>query len=294
MSEETPQIGSGQVPDPIDETSPLEYEFMDDEGAVPQSDSSPVFEDDDTVVPATTGEQPQEADSSLTPAEPSVDAAAPPPAETPATEPDTTLQAKAEAYDEIAQRVSSDPAAVAAAIVSQMDIRTRAEFLGQFNPDEAVHPQFNTEEYEPQSDMESAIKDRWGDIESIPHVIAETRNLQSAIKSQQELLVPHISEANVASQIALAKIDALCEALGLQLDEPDLGKIVKALRTENTSYKDAVRSAANYKQAVDTHKQTRARRPVTPANSSNQPEPVKEGSSMLEIYRQFGLRLPQK
>src|SRR5487761_2528870 len=162
MSEETPQIGSGQVPDPIDETSPLEYEFMDDEETVPQSDSSPVFEDDDTVVPATTGEQPQEADSSLTPAE------------TPATEPDTTLQAKAEAYDEIAQRVSSDPAAVAAAIVSQMDIRTRAEFLGQFNPDEAVHPQFNTEEYEPQSDMESAIKDRWGDIESIPHVIAET------------------------------------------------------------------------------------------------------------------------
>jgi hypothetical protein len=172
-------------------------------------------------------------------------------------------------------------------IFADMDVRDRAALLKSLGAETPLD-NFDIMSYEPQGDMEAALALRWPDIEAIPQVNSEVRQLANSLGADQGKLEPHIGEANVSAQIALAKIDAIVEALGLDLPEPDIKAIQAALKDGRSTYRSAVRGAVNYGKSIEAAKQVRMERPRTPGTSSRVPDTFKPGTSMVEIARRLG------
>lgn len=196
---------------------------------------------------------------------------------------------KATYFDEFDNALKTDPAAVAQAIIDGMDARQKADFLRQYGAEDAsARSAFDVEAYEPQGEMETALRERWSDIETIPALVSETKQLNQNLQDTYDVFVPQVSEANILGQLALAKIDALCQALEMELPDADFKVIADALRDGKTTYRDAVRKAVNYGKTVEAAKQRKVVRPNTPGNESRKPEPIPEGTSMVEIARRLG------
>lgn len=195
---------------------------------------------------------------------------------------------KVEFFDSLDKALKANPAIVIDSLLSTLDNSQKAEIFAKYGVSQPEIPAFDPTTYEPQSQMEEALVSRWNQIESLPSEINATKTSLQEVRSLQESFVPHVSEANVYAQIALAKLDAICSALNLDIPDPDLGAIANAIKP-NVSYRDAVRSVANYTKTVEAIKQSRVERPKTPGNGSRRPEPIPEGTDMLTISRKFGL-----
>lgn len=216
------------------------------------------------------------------PADPPKDPPAAPPA---AEEPDDKkvtaeippeIKQQSEMFGEFDQALRENPVEVAAAIFDNMDARQKAAYLkaiGAQEPD-SKYPEFKVDEYEAQGEMEEQLKARWNDLDAIPQVIRETRQLDGRIGEVQDDfkqafqgLIPHVSESNVMSELALAKIDAICEALNIQLPDPDFEALAKEIKP-GVKYRDAVRKFVNYGTAVELAKQANVKRPKDTANET--------------------------
>lgn len=272
---------------PIDNaTSIMDAEgFIEDSDHVVLADDPLRFEDDDEPIKA-------EAPVEEAPAaeEPEAAPTEEPSTEEPAPEVAPEVANKAAQFDEFDAALKQDPAAVAQAIIDSMNVRQKQAFLAQYVPEAAAPTRnaFDVKAYEPQGEMEQAIAERWDDLEVIPALVDEAYQLSRQIEQTTQLFTPQVAEANVMGQIALAKIDAICEAFGIELPDPDLSAVSKLLADGKTPYRDAVRKSVSYKTAVDGAKQRRTPRPTTPGNESRIEEPIPEGTSMVEISRRLG------
>ena len=209
---------------------------------------------------------------------------------------DPLTEEKLAAYNRLDTALRENPAQAIRAIFEGMSVSDRSTLAGELGLSASKTPEresFNVGEYEPQGEMEQALASRWNDLESIP---ALKDSLDSAERKMEQgfgAFVPHITDANIASQIALAKIEALCDALQIALPDPDSTEIIKALQSGKTTYRDAVRTVANYKGQVDAHKQTRAPRPQTPGGGPRNAEKIPTGTDAVTIARRLGV-LPRR
>jgi len=223
------------------------------------------------------------------PATPPADTAAPP--ATPPTQeaaPALTpeIQARLTAYDNLVSSMQTNPVATMQAWINSLPPSERAALsqsvavhapVDNFNPND---PNFDREGL---TDVEAAIVNRWDRLEAIPEIMRENGELKSHVETRLQSFIPHVAEANVAAEKALAKVDAICEALGLELADPSVDALVEALKDGKTTYRDGVRKSVKYSESVAAYKQARAPRPRTPGNSSRGSAAVKPGMSMWEI-----------
>lgn len=298
-----PEIAT--APDPATNTAPTsvapadaptEWDFLDTpDEAMPAGGDPEKFDDDETGTEDRV--PPTGTDATTAEAQPAPDTAEAKPdtVGTPAPEPEkpTTppeLETKATYFDEFDSALRSDPVSVTQAIIDGMDARQKTALFKQLglSAAETVYPEFAVDEYEPQGEMEAALKARWNDLDSLPQIVAETRALGQKIEEQHEFFVPHVAEANVSAQIALMKLDALCDALGIELPDPEATAIIKGLESGKATYRDAVRKSVNYQKNIEAVKQRRAPRPSTPGNQSRKAEPIPEGTDMVTIARRLG------
>lgn len=245
----------------------------------------------DDEEPAAREETPDE-----TPEEPAPDAAADTPAEDKAPEPDPQATEKLEAYDRLDAALRESPGEAIKAIFAGMDPRDRASLAAELAGGQATTPQpevFDLDGYEPQGEMEEALKSRWDSIEAIPAIIEAQNSTDRRIEQGFAAFVPHVTDANVAAQIALAKVEAVCEALGIELPDPDSAAILKTLQGGKSTYRDAVRASANYKGPVDAHKQARRPRPETPGGGPRSIEKIAAGTDAVAIARRLGVLPPR-
>jgi hypothetical protein len=205
------------------------------------------------------------------------------------------VQQKTALFDEFDQTLQSNPEAVAGAILDRMDPHTRAELLKQYIGDVTPPATFDVANYEPNGEMETALRDRWNDIDAIPQIATDARLLKQEIGQTRQqfddtraVYEPQMAEANIVGQIALRKIDAICEALGIDLPDPDVKALQAAFNGGKESYRNAVRKVLDYKSMVDTFKQITVRRPQTPGNGTKRTESFKEGTDAVTIARAMG------
>lgn len=207
-------------------------------------------------------------------------------------EDDSALKEKLELFEKFDTALREKPESIVSAIFSSLSEEAKAEVLKSIGVDTIKNSPdtdtFDVDTYVPQGEFEEALKPRWNDIKALPKLISDTEKLKSEVVERQEVLIPHISEANVVSQIALVKIDAICDLLGIELPDADVNKVAKALGEKNSSYRDAVRKSVDYKKTVEDAKQKKVERPRTPAHSSAKAEPIAEGTGMVEIARRLG------
>jgi len=221
----------------------------------------------------------------------------PPPKPEDAT-PDPTLQQKAEMWDRFDEAFVKDPAVIARVAMKGMNADQQAAFLkevlGTAADTSANLPDIDTDTYEPQSDLEEALLAHWGNIKGIADLKKEVADLRqtgvSAVQEQVRALHDPISTAVYYAELGNAKFEALCEAIGLELPDPDLAAVREKLKDGRTTIKSAVRALVGdaYKTKVAEHKQSKATRPGTPGNSSTRQPTVKAGASMFEIAKSMG------
>ena len=204
-----------------------------------------------------------------------------------ATEIPEDVQKKVEGFEFFDRAVRENPGALAEQLLGKLDPLERAQLLGKYGVN-AETAAFDVSAYEAQSDMEDAIKSRWESIDSIPHIAQSVKNVKEYSEQQIGDMVPQVAYGNVMAEVSLAKIDAICEAFGLALSDPDMAAIEKHLQAGNVSYRDAVRKSLDYKKAVESAKQARAQRPTTPRNETRRPEPIPEGTDAVTIARRLG------
>lgn len=206
------------------------------------------------------------------------------------------VKAQIDTFNVFDQALKNDPASVAKAVFEGMDARQKATFLQEIGVAETQYPEFNLDEYEPGSSeaMEADLKARYQDIRSIPHLVAENRALDGRIgeveqdfKKAFEGILPYVSEPNVMSELALAKIDAICEAMGIVLPDPDFDAVGKEIRP-GVTYRDAVRKVVNYGTAVELAKQANAKRPLDTKNESKREKLILPTDDAVTIAKKLG------
>jgi len=209
---------------------------------------------------------------------------------------DSAIAEKVAQFDQLDAALRDHPGQAVKAIVAGMSIQDRAALIAEIagtTPTAQATEKFDLTEYEPQGEMEEALAARWSSIESIPEIISAQNEASKRMEQGFATFVPHVTDANVASQIALAKVDAICEALGIELPDPNSEEVIKTLQTGKSTYRDAVRSSTNYKGQIDAHKQTRRARPETPGGGPRNVEPIKAGTSAVDISRRLGYLPPR-
>jgi hypothetical protein len=286
---------------PADVTPNPDWDFLDQGNDLVPPD--PRFNDeDDEEIAEDEGTEPQKLASSPD-AKAEEGEGSTKPAEEPAKPAEPTadvkaLQTEAAYYQEFDKALRTDPTQVASAILDGMDARSRAAFLQQYIG-ETTYPEFKADEYEPQGEMEEALRHRWQDIEAVPQLISDTRQLDQAVRALSEQasiapqLVPHVTEANVLSNIALSKIEALCELLEIELPDPDPQEILKGLDGGKGTYRDAVRKAISYKEKIEAKKQAGKPRPITPGNGTRRSPTLTKEMNAVDIARAIGT-IPQR
>jgi hypothetical protein len=222
---------------------------------------------------------------------------APPPAEEPAALPNPQATEKLEAYERLDAALRENPGQAIRAIFAGMDPRDRTalatELASTQAPSREAAEPFDVKQYEPQGEMEEALRSRWDSIEAIPAIIEAQNFTDKRMEQGFAAFVPHVTDANIAAQIALAKVEAVCEALGLELPDPDGQVIVRTLQGGKSTYRDAVRASASYKGQVDAHKQTRRPRPETPGGGPRGIEKIAAGTDAVAIARRLGVLPPR-
>lgn len=243
---------------------------------------------------------PAREEQEIPPAEPPSAPAEPSPVsqEEPAAEVDPQSVEKLEAYDRLDAALRDNPGQAIKAIFAGMSANDRASLAAELGATSQAPPQgqtetFNAEEYEPQGEMEEALRSRWNSIEAIPAIIQAQNDTDSRMEQGFAAFVPHVTDANIAAQIALAKVEAICEALGIELPDPDSSVVIKTLQGGKSTYRDAVRASANYKGQVDAHKQTRRPRPETPGGGPRSIEKIASGTDAVTIARRLGALPPR-
>lgn len=218
-------------------------------------------------------------------------------AEKSAPEVDPQSAEKLEAYERLDSALRENPGQAIKAIFAGMDPRDRAalatELVGGAQAPSQESDAFDLKEYEPQGEMEEALAKRWDSIEAIPAIIQAQNETDRRIEQGFAAFVPHVTDANIAAQLALAKAEAICEALGIELPDPDGSAILKTLQGGKSTYRDAVRASANYKGQIDAHKQTRRPRPETPGGGPRSIEKIAAGTDAVTIARRLG-QLPPR
>lgn len=211
--------------------------------------------------------------------------------------PDENIAEKIEAYNRLDMALRENPGQAIKAIFAGMDATSRAaiaaELAGGAQVQQPPTDTFKIDDYEPQGEMEEALQSRWNSIEAIPTLIEAQNLTERKIEQGFAAFVPHVTDANIASQIALAKIEAICEALGLELPDPDGEAVIKTLQGGKSTYRDAVRASANYKGQIDAHKQTRRPRPETPGGGPRGIEKIAAGTDAVAIARRLGVLPPR-
>lgn len=221
------------------------------------------------------------------------------PAEPESAAPDPQVTEKLEAYERLDTALRENPAQAIKAIFAGMDPRDRAALATELGtstsqaPAQAQIEAFDVADYEPQGEMEEALRSRWSSIEAIPAIIEAQNTTDQRIEQGFAAFVPHVTDANIAAQLALTKIEAICEALGIELPDPDGAAVTKTLQGGKTTYRDAVRAAANYRTQVDTHKQARRPRPETPGGGPRSVEKIASGTDAVTIARRLGVLPPR-
>jgi hypothetical protein len=200
---------------------------------------------------------------------------------------DPEIEQKLEQYEFWDQQLQQNPGGVAEALINNMPAHQKAALLAKLGVPQSDAPAFDVDAYDPQGEMEAALKARWNDLNAIPEVSRQLAGVQQEFGQYRQQIEPQIAYAHVNGEVQAAKIDAICEALGIELGDPDMKAIEKALATKGTTYRDAVRKNINYGKQVELAKQTRAPRPRTPGNQSRLTPAIKEGTDMLTIARQL-------
>lgn len=210
---------------------------------------------------------------------------------------DTESAEKLAAYDRLDAALREQPAEAVKAILAGMSVQDRAalaaEIAGEAPQDETEDDGFDVAEYEPQGEMEVALKSRWGSLDAIPSIIAAQNDAGKRMEQGFATFVPHVTDANIAAQIALAKVEAVCEALGINLPDPDGAAVIKTLQGGKSTYRDAVRQSTNYKGQIDAHKQSRRPRPETPGGGTRNIEKIAAGTDAVAIARRLGVLPPR-
>jgi hypothetical protein len=296
-----PGSSSGNLA-PREQAGDDEWDFLDGDPSdkpPPGADETEVFtlDDDDGDEPPpddkkTAVAAPDPDDKGKTEDKPAVEPDKPT-TETPAAlAPD--VAAKVEYFETFDQALKKNPAAVLDGILASMDVRDRAAWLSAQGL-EADGPAQLPDDYEPTSDMEAALMDRWRDIEAVPHLIGETKALDAKFTQHYDNLVPHIQEANINAQISFAVLEAFGEAIGVKFEMPDPAAIREALKDGRTTYRSAVRKVmeASLAKATESHKQAQVKRPQTPGNASRKMEQIPMGTDAVTIARMLGT-LPRR
>ena len=224
------------------------------------------------------------------------------PAETKPAEPtlDDVTKDKVAKFDFFEEALAKSPDALAAQIVQNMDPRQRASFLKELGitqtPQGAERPTFNPKTatledgsaYVPYGPMEEALSDRWDDIDSIPHVIADQSKLREEIQGYRNELAPNIDAANVYGQLAIRQIGVLAEALGIKFPEMNFNEVMAELADGRKSYTSVLdRRTAEYKNLSKNVQQRDRERPQDPGNGSPRESGKKDPNmSMEKIMRQ--------
>jgi len=217
------------------------------------------------------------------------------------TAPDPQAAEKLDAYEKLDAALRDSPGEAIKAIFAGMNPQARAALAGELwgapaPPAGAQQPTgevFDIDGYDPQGDMEIALKSKWNDIQAIPSIIQMQDETDQRVQQGFSAFVPHVTDANIAAQLALAKVEAICAAIGIELPDPDGGAVIKTLQGGNTTYRDAVRKSTNYKGQVDAHKQTRTPRPETIGGGTRTAEKIPVGTDAVAIARRLGVLPPR-
>ena len=214
------------------------------------------------------------------------------------TSPDVEMaKEKANAWDTFNNVLEQNPAELAKFVLSKMSPADQTALLRDVAPalldPEAPEP-FDADAWEPVGDLETAVKARWSHIEDLPNLAAKVKSLEGQIaessKGTIERLDVTITRTAIQSEILFAKYDAIAQALGIDLPDPDMNAIIEALKDGRTTFRSAVRGVLGdkYKNSVEVHKQRNAQRPNTPGNGTTRPEKLREGATLLECVRALG------
>lgn len=229
--------------------------------------------------------EPAKADDKSPEAEKPIEASVPP-----------ELAEKAAYWDRFSDLIDKSPETLIEWAIGKMGEPAKVALLKSLNATpvvEAALPDIDPATYQPAEGMEEALLPRWQDIKSIPEMRQEIAQLKQTIAqtAQQEVRSLHepIGLSLIQNEIAAAKMEAFCDAFGLDLPTPSLEAIAEALKDGRTTHKSAVAKVIGnlYKQKAAEHKQARAERPKTPGNSSTRQPAIKPGMSMNEIIREM-------
>jgi hypothetical protein len=210
---------------------------------------------------------------------------------------DADVKAKVEAWDTFADMLQKNPDAVVKLAMERMSEAQKErllETIGTAAPTAKSAPLPDLpEDYEPSEGMEEVLKARWSHIQAIPEMQKQIAEMSTGLdarmrESMRELHSP-IGAAVVHAEIGLAKLDAICEALGLDLPTPDITELDKILNDGRTTVKSAVKrlTEAHYRKSLAEHKQSRAERPKTPGNQSTRSPKSDEPADMVQIMREM-------
>jgi hypothetical protein len=212
-----------------------------------------------------------------------------------------TIEQKAEIWDRFDKTFQENPQTIANLAVKAMSPEQKTAFLKSLGAEPAAAAAPAAElpdispDYEAASDLEDAIMSRWEDIKSLPEMRKQMAELQAGMGEQMSAKVRELHEPigiSVAhGEIALAKLDALCEAFGIDLPTPDMAAISEKLKDGRTTMRSAISAltAESFKKSVAEHRQGRAARPQTPGNQSTREPKLPVGASMLECARALGI-----
>lgn len=208
---------------------------------------------------------------------------------------DPVLAEKAGYWDRFSDLIDKSPETLIEWAIGKMGEGQKDALLKSLNAAPVVQaqlPDIDPQTYEAQSDLEAALLPRMQDVKSIPAMRQEIAQLKASIAqtAQQEVRSLHepMTYLSVYSEIAMARMDAMADAMGVEFPMPDLAAIAEALKDGRTTHRSAVAKVIGntYKQKAAEHKQARAERPKTPGNSSTRQPAIKPGMSMVDIMRQ--------
>lgn len=207
---------------------------------------------------------------------------------------------KAKFADQIVDALHKRPEAVAEMALQAMSADAKASFLKSLGfdaaaPAKAPEPQYRDidDDYVPAEGMEEALKDRWSFVRDLPKLAAQVAELQANIgNSAQEArnLKEPVGEAMYHTELSLAMLETLCEAIGINLPHPDPNAVIERLKDGRTTMRSAIRSQTTeaFKKSLTEFKQGRNPRPQTPGNNSTHGPRIKEGATMAECSKALG------
>lgn len=206
-------------------------------------------------------------------------------------EPATGDDAKdAKAYRDIAKAFTDNPKKFIQSMIDALPDDEKAEFLGskadsaskvkatEKNPLGLEPEELDDGEWTPKSAFEGAAGP----------IIAKLKDLPAVVDTKIGEIAPSVNHGNLMAEVAIAKVNAVLEALGIQIDDPDPVELHKSLAMGGKTYQDVVMAALGKKAkaAVAAHKQAKKARPATPApESAGTMGRLKVGMSMAEAMR---------